>query len=71
LLNCRHVCKTCAFHDALQAGKQKEVHRIPLIWRLQALDQGSTVDYDARSAKLLTLLRAFISASNILKQQLA
>jgi hypothetical protein len=20
------VCKTCAFHDALQAGKQKEVH---------------------------------------------
>jgi hypothetical protein len=25
-LNCRHVCKTCAFHDALQAGKQKEVH---------------------------------------------
>jgi hypothetical protein len=21
----RHVCKTCAFHDALQAGKQKEV----------------------------------------------
>jgi hypothetical protein len=28
-----HVCKTCAFHDALQAGKQKEVHRNPLIWR--------------------------------------
>jgi hypothetical protein len=25
-LDCRHVCKTCAFHDALQAGKQKEVH---------------------------------------------
>jgi len=25
LLDCRHVCKTCAFHDALQAGKQKEV----------------------------------------------
>ena len=24
-LDCRHVCKTCAFHDALQAGKQKEV----------------------------------------------
>jgi hypothetical protein len=22
-LDCRHVCKTCAFHDALQAGKQK------------------------------------------------
>jgi hypothetical protein len=26
LLDCLHVCKTCAFHDALQAGKQKEVH---------------------------------------------
>jgi hypothetical protein len=26
-LDCRHVCKTCAFHDALQAGKQKEAHR--------------------------------------------
>jgi hypothetical protein len=26
-LDCRHVCKTCAFHDALQAGKQKEVHQ--------------------------------------------
>jgi hypothetical protein len=25
-LGCRHVCKTCAFHDALQAGKQKEAH---------------------------------------------
>jgi hypothetical protein len=25
-LDCRHVCKTCAFHDAIQAGKQKEVH---------------------------------------------
>jgi hypothetical protein len=25
-LDCRHVCKTCAFHDALPAGKQKEVH---------------------------------------------
>jgi hypothetical protein len=25
-LDCRHVCETCAFHDALQAGKQKEVH---------------------------------------------
>jgi hypothetical protein len=22
-LDCRHVCKTWAFHDALQAGKQK------------------------------------------------
>jgi hypothetical protein len=22
-LDCRHVCKTCAIHDALQAGKQK------------------------------------------------
>jgi hypothetical protein len=25
-LDGRHVCKTCAFHDALQAGKQKEVY---------------------------------------------
>jgi hypothetical protein len=33
-LDCRHVCKTCAFHDALQAGKQNQVHRTPLIWRL-------------------------------------
>ena len=24
-LDCRHVCKTCAFHDALQVRKQKEV----------------------------------------------
>jgi hypothetical protein len=35
--DCRHVCKTCAFHDALQVGKQKEVHRTPLIGLLQAL----------------------------------
>ena len=26
-LDCRHVCITCAFHDALQAGKQNEVRR--------------------------------------------
>jgi hypothetical protein len=38
LFYCRQVCKTCAFHDALQAGKQKEVHRTPMIWRLQAQD---------------------------------
>jgi hypothetical protein len=25
-LDCRHGCKTCVFHEALQAGKQKEVH---------------------------------------------
>jgi hypothetical protein len=25
-LDCRHVCKPCAFHNALQARKQKEVH---------------------------------------------
>jgi hypothetical protein len=25
-LDYRHVCKTCAFNDALQVGKQKEVH---------------------------------------------
>jgi hypothetical protein len=26
-LDCHHVCKTCAYHDALLAGKQKEVRR--------------------------------------------
>jgi hypothetical protein len=26
-LECRHVCKTCAVHDALQAGKQNEIRR--------------------------------------------
>jgi hypothetical protein len=25
-LDCPHISKTCAFHDALQAEKQKEVH---------------------------------------------
>jgi hypothetical protein len=44
-LDCRHVCKTCAFHNVLQAGKQKEFHHTPLIWRLWASDQGSTVDF--------------------------
>jgi hypothetical protein len=43
-LGCHHVCKMCAFHDALQAGKQKEVHHTPLIWRLQACDGGSAID---------------------------
>jgi hypothetical protein len=42
-LDCRHVCKTFAFRDALQAGKQKEVHRTPLIWCLRVPDQGSKV----------------------------
>jgi len=27
VLDCRHVCKRCAFHDALQAGNQKDVRR--------------------------------------------
>jgi hypothetical protein len=31
-LDCHHIWKTCVFHDALQAGKQKEVHRTPLIY---------------------------------------
>jgi hypothetical protein len=43
-LDCRHVYKTCAFHDALQACKDK-VHRTPLLWRLRAPDQGSKVDF--------------------------
>jgi hypothetical protein len=33
-----------ANHDALQAGKQKEVHHTPLIWHPQAPDQGSTIN---------------------------
>jgi hypothetical protein len=33
-LDCLHVCKTCAIREALQAGKQKEVHRTSLVWRL-------------------------------------
>jgi hypothetical protein len=28
-----HVCKTYAFYDANQAGKHKNVHHTPLIWR--------------------------------------
>jgi hypothetical protein len=36
-LNFRHVCKTCVFHDALQEGKKKEVHRTPLIMCPRAL----------------------------------
>jgi hypothetical protein len=46
-LDCRHVYKTCAFHDTLQVGKQKEVHRTPLIWRPQAQDQGSSFCFPA------------------------
>jgi hypothetical protein len=42
-LDCRHICKTCTFHYALQAGKQKEFHCTPLIWHLLAPDQGSMV----------------------------
>jgi hypothetical protein len=26
-LDCHHVCKTCAFHGAHQAGKQKELRK--------------------------------------------
>jgi hypothetical protein len=57
-LDCRHVCKTCAFHDALQAEKQKEVHLTPLIWRLQAPDQGSTVDGAAIQERVTAVLRS-------------
>jgi hypothetical protein len=42
-LDCRHICKTCAFHVALQVGKQKSTHHTPLIWHLRAPDQGSMV----------------------------
>jgi hypothetical protein len=38
-LDCRHVCKTCAYYDAVQAGKHKLVHHTPLTWRPQAPDQ--------------------------------
>jgi hypothetical protein len=44
-LDCRHVCKKCAVHDGLQAEKQKEIPRTPLIWCPQAPDQGSVVDF--------------------------
>jgi uncharacterized membrane protein YqhA len=42
-LDCRYVCNTCAFHDALQAGKQKSTYRTSLIWHPWAPDQGSMV----------------------------
>jgi hypothetical protein len=57
-LDCRHVCKTCAFHDALQVGKQKEVHHTLLIWRPQAPDDGSTV------SGLLSVSRSFMNFAN-------
>jgi hypothetical protein len=34
-LDCRHVCKTWAFHDALKAYLFSIIHRTPLIWRLR------------------------------------
>jgi hypothetical protein len=34
-LDCRHVCKTCVFHDALQAYLFLIIHRTPLIWCLR------------------------------------
>jgi hypothetical protein len=34
-LDCRHVCITCAFHDALRAYLFSIIHRTPLIWRLR------------------------------------
>jgi hypothetical protein len=43
-LECQHVHKTCAFHDALQVGKQKEVHRTPLIWRQQTIPKQAFAD---------------------------
>jgi hypothetical protein len=49
-LDCRHVCKTCTFRDALQAEKKKEVHRTPLIWRPQAIQECVT-------AVLLSILK--------------
>jgi hypothetical protein len=53
--DCCHVCKTCAFHDALQAEKHKEVHRAPLILHLWAPDQGRP---------LLTVSRSFMNIAN-------
>jgi hypothetical protein len=61
--------KTCAFHDALQAGKQKDVHCIPLIWRPQAdVRQSNNVwqrfcDRFLRRP-LLTLSRSFMNVAN-------
>jgi hypothetical protein len=55
-LDCRHVCKMCAYHDALQEGKQKEVHRTPLIWHPQAPDQGSMVSGLLRHTMYIVVL---------------
>jgi hypothetical protein len=44
-LVCRHICKTCAFHDALQAGKQKEVHHTPLIGRRRAIPKAAFAEF--------------------------
>jgi hypothetical protein len=53
-LDCRHVCKTCAFHDALQAGQQIEVHPLYFLGLVPAsarsgeyggtCNSGSTID---------------------------
>jgi hypothetical protein len=37
-LECRHVCKTCAFQDALQAGKQNDGHCRRQIWGVRWVD---------------------------------
>ena len=42
-LDCRHACKTCAFHDALQAGKTESA---------QAPDQGSSGGWSRRGTPL-------------------
>jgi hypothetical protein len=55
-LDCRHVCKTCAFHDALQAYLFSIIHRTPLIWRLRAPGQGSTVD-DREQVRLKSIVK--------------
>jgi len=52
-LDCRHVCKTCAFHDALRAGKQKEVRRCQIRGIRWMIENG----YAALSQELVDMER--------------
>jgi hypothetical protein len=56
-LDCRHVCKTCAFHDAFQSGKEKEADRTHLIWCLRAQTQIQTPTQTQTQTTIQTTLR--------------
>jgi hypothetical protein len=55
-LDCRHVCKTCAFHDALQAGKEKGVRWVDffLFPRLKSIMKGARFAYLAAIQERVT-----------------